>query len=563
MRIRHILVALAALAFTSNSISAQDLDPTVVINKTYSGKLREVYKPVLEMPVPDSLKSFDRGFDYSIFDQPYKVAGGFTPYFLTMKPSPKVPESMKLYLKAGAGYTLNPTLDLVWSPLRSRALKMDVYALHRSYVGNYVSYTPGSDHWWGYDLMSRAGVDGRYEHRAFSANFDVSYFGLASKDQVKDRMYDALDVKVGLSSKPKSGSYFRYDIAAAYRFAEDKINYFEGGKDYVGEHLVNVDASLGQVMRWGHQILMDVETDVTIYSTSVVGQLSVTPHYLMKMGRWTLDAGFRISAIIRPKDDPQGLFAKRGQVAYPEIKAYYSVIPDAMRAYAHITGGNKLNTYASLLDRNHHVDPRYAAGRADLMNVTVERVSSALGVEGRIGPNFSYDLRGGYACYGNGLFDAVGAYVNAGTSELQYVPAFGYSPYQRLFAAMDWLLMMDSMQFDGTVQYQHVWGIRNADCLLAPAALAGDVNFEYNWNKRIFAGVDCEFSTGRKGSVEAFSADVVIPGYVDLGVNFEYAVSRAVSVWARGGNLLHMSIQRNPFYAQKGPSFTAGICLNL
>ena len=102
-----------------------------------------------------------------------------------------------------------------------------------------------------------------------------------------------------------------------------------------------------------------------------------------------------------------------------------------------------------------------------------------------------------------------------------------------------------------------------------PAALTGDVSFEYNWSKRIFAGIDCDFSTGRHGGVwikipgGPGVEKAVIPGYVDLGVNFEYAISRSLSVWARGGNLLNMTIQRNPLYAEKGLSATVGICLNL
>ena len=54
-----------------------------------------------------------------------------------------------------------------------------------------------------------------------------------------------------------------------------------------------------------------------------------------------------------------------------------------------------------------------------------------------------------------------------------------------------------------------------------------------------------------------------IPGYADLGVYAEYVTSRSLSFWLRGGNLLNMTIQRNPLYAEKGPYFTAGICLNL
>ncbi len=580
MKVKHIFVAFAVLALTSNLATAQDLDPTVVINKTYSGKLIEVHKPSYDMSVADSLKDFDLEPKIDMLDLPYESSNDPDQYFMNMKPAPLAPHAKNMYLKAGAGYTIHPTLDFVWSPSRSSVMKMDVYANHRSYIGDYHLFAPSAssegatvieraegagdqkNHWAGYDLKSNAGIDGRLEFRSLSAGFDVSYYGLASKDMSKKRMYDAVDAKFGISSKPRNGAHFQYDVVAAYRFAEDKIDFHNGARDYLGEHLANVDASLGQVMKWGHKIMVDVETDMAIYS-SAFAQVSLVPHYVMTEGRWTLDAGLRVSTIFRPKKDQYGLFGTHGQVVYPDVTAYFSLLPDMMRAYAHIGGGNKLNTYASILDRNHHADTRYAASKAGLMDVTVERVSVALGLEGRLGSNFSYDLRGGYACYANELFDAVSVVMDDETSALQYLPGFGYSAYQKLFAQMDWLLSFDWLQFDGALQYKHVWGMKNAEGLFAPSAFTGDVNCEFNFNKRIFVGVDCDFATARKGTITGYSSNVVIPGYADLGVNLEYAVSRAFSVWARGGNLLNMTIQRNPLFAEKGVSATVGICLNL
>ena len=55
---RYILVAIAALT-ASYSLGAQDLDPTVVVNRAYEGKLMEVHKPALDMAVPDSIQQFN------------------------------------------------------------------------------------------------------------------------------------------------------------------------------------------------------------------------------------------------------------------------------------------------------------------------------------------------------------------------------------------------------------------------------------------------------------------------------------------------------------------------
>ena len=573
MKLKYTVIALAALFAAQNASQAQDLDPTVVVNKAYEGKLVQVHKPTFEMAVPDSVARFDLDFDYLVSEQPYKGADGFTPYILNMKPETAAPALRTLYLNAGAGYSLHPTLDAVWSPLKGKTFRLDVYAHHRSYVGNYRSFRPqnttseeiridrwresGGDkaHWAGYDFMTRAGVDGRFERESLSAGFDVSYYGLASKDLQKKRMYDALDVRLGVSSKPKVDPHFRYEVSAAYRLAEDKLNYTYYGKGYLGEHVIDFDFALGQVFAGGHQVMVDVETDVALYQQQNLWQAIFVPHYVFSKGRWNVDAGVRVSTY--------------GPTAYPDVKAGYAVIKDAMRIYAGVGGGTSLNTYASLLERNHHVDPRFNYDASGLMGVTVERVSASLGIEGRVGSVFSYDLHGGYANYANDVLDAVVESTDPISGGRLYLPALGYSAYQKYFAAAHWLLLSDDIRFDGKVEYTYAWGLDDSADLFLPAAVTGEVSFEYNWTKRIFAGVDCGFSTARRGSVWVkipggpWSEKAVIPGFADLGLSFKYAFNRSFSLWARGGNLLNMTIQRNPLYAEKGANLTVGICLNL
>ena len=87
----------------------------------------------------------------------------------------------------------------------------------------------------------------------------------------------------------------------------------------------------------------------------------------------------------------------------------------------------------------------------------------------------------------------------------------------------------------------------------------------------MFAGVDCSFSTARKGGfgMPGLGSDQVplsmlkVPGYADLGFFAEYATARGLAFWVRAGNLLNMTVQRNPLYAERGVNFTLGICLSL
>ena len=80
-------------------------------------------------------------------------------------------------------------------------------------------------------------------------------------------------------------------------------------------------------------------------------------------------------------------------------------------------------------------------------------------------------------------------------------------------------------------------------------------------------GIDCGFATARKGFLPIGGnlphSAAAIPGYADLGVSAEFKFTRQLSFWAHGGNLLDMTVQRVPLYAESGINFTAGICLNL
>ena len=586
---RYILL-IAVMAFAAvQSVSAQDLDPTVVVNRAYEGKLMEVHKPSLDMEVPDSVTRFDLDFDYSVFDKPYQGSYEFNPYVLTMQPASAMQAPRQLYLKAGAGYTLHPLVDFVWSPtFFKKGFRMDVYASHRSYIGGYRTFKPelvpgqvavidrwveaGGDHsyWKGYDLQTKAGVDGGYDWKKGAMRFDGGYYGVVTKDEVKTRHFDALDVRMGVFSKSEEDTYFRYDVNAEYRYGHDVLE-FSGMRDNLGEHVFSIDGQVGQVIERKHNVLFRVGLDLASYShpeiATTAAEFSLVPHYVFGHERWSVDAGIRLAKVIH-SDDMVPVFTAKDQVAYPDVSAWFDVIPEYLRVYSCIGGGNKLNTYSSLLERNHHFDPRFGRGLWPLMDVTVERVSASLGFKGRVGARFSYDLRGGYVNYANAPLDAIIVENVFEASEPMYLPAIGYTQYQKLYASLDWMWDLESFRFDGAATYGHFWGFRADDGLFAPASLTGDVSFEYNWSRRIYAGVDCEFATARKGSVVNMSAsaamyDAVIPGYADLGVYFEYATNRALSFWIRGGNLLNMTIQRNPLFAEKGINFTAGICLNL
>lgn len=576
----------AGAALLSCLASAQNLDPTVEVNRAYEGKLLEVHKPDLTMTVPDSIRTFDLDFDYSVFENPYQGSYDFKPYQLLMKPFSTERDFNTFWLKAGAGYTLSPELGMVWTPGFKGKFKMNVYGDYDAYIGGYRGFHPdvmdGSDvvlsreHnrgrtslWNGYRMKTRAGVDGRVDLEKSVVSFDLAYYGIASKDTLMRRSYDSFDMNVNVASRPSVGDYFMYDVTAGYRFGEDKVKY-EYTEDYMSENLFSFDASLGPVISDSHKVLFDVGFDAYFYSgksDAVATELSFSPHYVFNKGRWNIDLGILVAKIMCPEVSVH--YSVKEQIVYPDVNVSFAAIPDAMNVYGRISGGNKIHSYSSLLERNPYLRLN-STYNPFMLDASMERVSFTAGVVGRISRRFTYDIKAGFASLGNALMDGV-ALVPDSAGGYGYEFFYGYDSYNKLFASVDWDWHAESISFDGSVEYAHYTG-SDEPGLYLPAPLTGDVAFEYNWNRRVFAGVDCRFASARKGTMyrnpmpyggvpEVWKAKV--PGFADLGIYAEYAFSHRFSLWLRGGNLMNATVQYTPLYAERGINFTAGICLKL
>ncbi len=585
---RYFALIAALTAFVQTSF-AQNLDPTVEVNRAYEGKLMEVHKPVLAMEVPDSVMQFDLEFDYSVFESPYKGSYEFNPYLLSMKPGTTPDGSRRFFMRAGAGYQLKPVFDLVWSPRMGKGFKMDVYATHRSFVGNYWNISPVNDQvgllelerrpkgsadrtWKGYDLTTKAGFDARHDWKKGVLSFGAGYYGLAQRDRRMadrnwDRSFNALDAYLGLGNKGEWEQSFLYDVRLDYRMGGDRTKALVDRA--VNEHVLGFEASLGPVFKVNHKVLFDLATKVAVYGKDRVSsgaEVTFTPHYVFERGPFMLDMGIRVAMFAHTSQDST-MFRSKGQVVYPNMKFHIALVPDAMRFYVHAGGGTKINTYSSLLERNRHLSLTTPEGAVPLLDYTVERVSLAGGFEGRISSRFSYNLKAGYVLYGNEMLET----VMMDNSE-RLSSGITYGPYQKWFAGADLALDVEGFRLDCSVIYTDSWGsVFDMPGVLRPASFTGEAAVEYNWKRRVFVGADCDFSTARKGSCLKYTVssylmpvqEAVIPGYADLGLYAEYVTSRRLSFWLRGGNLLNMTIQRNPLYAEKGLNFTAGICLSL
>lgn len=547
---RNKFVISIFLCFLAVSVAAQNLDPTVEVSREYEGKLVEVHKPAFKMTVPDSLTRFALDFDYFVHDNPYKGSYDFDPYLLTMKPSASDNGEHRFYLKAGAGYQLHPTLDLIWSPqFKRKGFNLDVYGMHRSFVGKYLKIVPydvddklvltnypktedGYLTWSGYDMLTQAGAVFKHDWEKVALDYSAGYYGLAQKDPGVKRLYNAADASVGIHTKPESRENLKVDIDLDYRFGEDVA-----GASKLYENLGSMKLEIGQIWKNSQSMNLGLETNIAHYTKAFelfAGDVSLTPRYVFTNERFVADLGLKIAKMLTREKVGE-------QYVYPAINVSYMLFPKSLKVYLKTTGGGAFDTYSSTIAANHHVTHLMSP---DILGYTVERIGATAGFDGRITDKFTYNLRGGYANYSSYRHYTV-------------VPSLSltYAATQKWFAAVDWGFDIEGFRFDGSVSYDHFWGDYQA--ILKPAALSGRSAIEYSWRKRLLFGVEADFESARRMTA------ISVPGYVDLGAYAEYATARGISFWASAGNLLNQTIQRSPFYAEKGVYFTAGICLNL
>ena len=581
----RILPAILSAAFNLSlqTAGAQNIDPTVEVTRQYEGKLAEVHKPVQTMPVPDSLQHFDLEFEYNVYDSPYGGTYSFDPLVLDMTPGAADFGRRTFMLKAGAGLPLQPVLDAVWSPQLKGNFRMNVYASHRSYFGKYrsiglssgketVSVSDGrasgkGKNYRGYDMVSAAGVSGSWFWKGGLMTFDVGYYGAGARDTSLARGFDALDVRADIRSDGSAGRKFHYDASLRYRFGEDKagLSGLSSGRGWLREHLFGLGLSMGPSLTPYSRALLGVSFNMSDYGpgfNSYAGDISVTPRYLLDKGRWDLDLGVKLAFhFFNRASSVRNLFdIASTQFVYPDVSISFEAVRDYLDLYFKAGGGDEVMTWSDLLGHNRHFDI-YRTASMPLGNI-VERVSADIGLRGNIASRFGYDLHAGYSNYANAFLDGV---MLSGADMPVYLPVFGACQLFRLTLDYEWT--SQDFSLDGSLSWKNSDAAKKNPGAFAPAALSGYVNMVYNWNRRIYVGIDCGFATARKGFLPIGGnlphSAAAIPGYADLGVSAEFKFTRQLSFWAHGGNLLDMTVQKVPLYAESGINFTAGICLNL
>ena len=546
------IAAIFAVAAVSLTARAQNLNPTVEVTNIYEGAVTLADKPEAAMTVPDSVTVFNLDFDYSTFERPYMGAYDFTPYLIALKPSPSASSPSKLFVKAGAGFRLRPEAEIVWTPKVRGDFHPGVYASLDSYFGNYNKIVAKEGrlvpdgYFNGFDASVKAGTNGAWFFPRAIFSYDLHYNGIFTKDTLKMRPVNMAEGTVRLRSADGRPERFLYDAAFSYRFAKDSV----GRQSALREHRFIFDSTFGYDLNDIHRFSLD--TDVLVSDIGGLyygfgGILRFIPKYRLEKGRWRLDAGVALSVTMGSgrSDAASPLYTSRGyQVVYPDVFIGFEAIRERMVIYAKVTGGDRLNSFSDIILANHFFSRSWLYDEA-LMDFSAERINAALGLRGNIGARFRYDLFGGYAAVKNDFL--------YGTDPRHSVV---YNDHNLWYATL--LCGWDSADFRADARFyikKTNLEDKHADAF-APPVFSGSFKAEYVYMTRLAVGLDCSYAT----RMHSYGDErCTVPGWFDLGVIADFAVTRKFSIWARSGNLIGMNIQTVPFYSEKGRWGTLGI----
>ena len=303
-------------AFLAGAVAySQEVNPTVEVSRAYMSGHAAVDKPALRMAVPDSVLRFDIDVDYTVNASPYRGSYEFRPYMLDIRPEKTASDAGQFFLRLGAGYSLHPVADVVYTPeFRTSAFSMSIYGTHRSYFGRYRTVTAGmadasspvtvdwnrsaKERYSGYDTYTRAGVCGRADWNTGYFTFDAGYLGIAGRDTLLTRGFDAFRTSLRVASNNPAGSHVFYDVRMSYLYGEDKVR--TSGPYYLAEHDFSLFSSAGQVFSGTSRLLLDVALDLSAYRSylsSMSGKFSLTPRYVVDRNRWLLYLGVKLSVL--------------------------------------------------------------------------------------------------------------------------------------------------------------------------------------------------------------------------------------------------------------------------
>lgn len=530
----------AALLVVGIGALAQNLNPVVEVTNIYAREATGIEKPSQLLEMPDSVLRFNLDMDYTVQNTPYQGSYEFKPYLVQLRPQPRPSDEASLFVRAGAGYSLHPEATVVWTPVKKEHFRMNLFADHASYIGQYHSiapkgteYLPDGDFVSGMRLRTAVGADGVFTWTGGALTADIKYRNMTGRRENAIRSSNTYQLRARVKSAPGAPTDYEAGTRVAYIGVSGGVGEFHTVTDgFLGAHFGSHKLRMGL---FAETVSQDFGT-----TTGFVGKAGLVPHYLLNTGKFHMNLGVKLSFLFRSE---QTFCPHPSGIVFPDVHISYDLAPDVAVLYASATGGDNIISFDTLLSQN----PFMPAFQWNTDNM-VTRVNAHIGGRGNIAERFHYDLKAGYRWDENawtwGIFGSI--------------PGMGYaSPLHTFYVNLDAGYKNEKLDIGANVYYGYTpIPDLKGQILFAPAPFKASGHVFYSWGGRIQAGITAEGRSKLPGPM-------TVPGYVDLGLQAQLQMNRQLGFWLKGGNLLNQAIQRIPFYAEKGLYFTVGVTFTI
>ena len=551
-RLFAIIQALAVCA----GLSAQNanLNPTVQVTNAYENNMQEAERKPLEAEIPDSLYKFDLNFDYSGFEKPYKGNDEFNPFLTELDLVARPFDGRNFHLKAGAGYTLHPQLNLSWLfPSRGR-FKAGLFAEHKSYFGKYAVDDNGIEDFTGIDSYSKAGFEGRADWDRIWLQSAVWYDGVYAKTDWSGnhrRNYNSGSAMLKIASRDCRDAYaFKFALSLEDSFGVNKFEEFlSNGK--LRENVFKASLLLGY--QAGHSFF-GLDTEVNALSGSSddnngkYGAVAVAlrPQYRFTNDVIMLQAG--VSMLIGSGNENVLNSTKSDGSAekfnvWPFVSFEWNAVPDKFRIFADADLNGRTAGERNAWE-NSHMSVGYAPS-------IIKTASADLGFKGTLWKKMQWKLGAGYENIRNA--NVFGLDVMPGGGPF---PALGVIPKLEDFNFfLDVKAKFGIFSLDADLCYRAFLHKEDYDVL--PSAFTADLRAKFDIRRRasVYAGVDFRSSRPAGNGYNT-------PHFVDLYAGADFRLTQKLGLFIEGRNLLNRQLQTVPMIYEKGFVVTGGIVLN-
>ena len=569
---KRIYITLLLLGI-SLSLSAQ-VAKRVEVTKAYAPEIKEAKKMDITPNMVDTI-TLRPEIDYSITPRSFASSLGthrFEPASVTYW---EYRREYPFYLKLGLGYPLNSVADFYATTHRA-----DVGCL-TGYINHYGEY--GKRKYADADgatykdqravsLTNKAGVMGGKYFGRYTLDGEAFYnmaiydrFPLHSDFNRRDVDYEDINLRLSFGDSFADYSHLNFKVYASADFYNDKSETFVENSKY---RQINVTAGGALAREITERSALSFNFDysgyygmnsLSAYSNSII-EAKLMYHY-RSTGLFDVKVGAKLSYDRNPAD-----IVKQDRVhAFPYLALSLNISDRGMFVpYIEVDGELQNNSYYSLVKRNPYVSilgEGFGALQANTALPNTELYNVRFGLSGHsANSKFAYRFYANMSFMNNALywynvnqlfFGVESAKRNVWSlcasvdykpiSQLLLTASVKGSIYNNFSTVADALPPVEASL---KLRYMH-----SKFTIGASADLYGTTKWTYIHDPHLFNPEVSSYVTSEMRTVNAF---------VDLGLFFDWHISKSCTLFIEGNNLANMTTERWMFYREMGASFTIG-----